>query len=378
MEKTNKEKIKRKANICEYKEEEEYNESKEGEKLEKIYTDAFEKFEEIHEKEDRKSTPNEKYVFEYICSNCNSSVVVIDKKHGEIRCDKCGTIIEEQIISLEKEWRKFDEESSGVPRSGGSIKNSQWDKGLTTKVGIGYTDAYGVPLSTRTKIKQARLRKLQDRMKLVDAKNRNFILVLSKIDRILNTLNARNNIEYMKDECVYIYKKAMEKKLTKGRNHQGMAAAVVYILCKTHKIPFQFLDICKAADVTRQMLWKYIKDMQPVIEEMCSDMINIAIGKKGKNNIHAESMKSIIRSVPEDYLGKFADRWNLPPEIEERAKEILKLGAEKGVLSGRSPAGFAAAALYLAAGEKNISLKISLIKEVKYLTLMNKVNLLKI
>jgi len=110
---------------------------------------------ELEKESDLENIDNKKddtdYVYKYICPNCNSSAVVIDKKYGEIRCENCGTILEEQIISSEKEWRVFDNETSGVVRSGGSLKDSQWDKGLTTKVGIGHADAHGVPISTKQK-----------------------------------------------------------------------------------------------------------------------------------------------------------------------------------------------------------------------------------
>jgi len=352
----------------ELKDTEELKELKELKELEKC---ELEKDGDLKNSDDKKGNTN--YVYKYICPNCNSSVVVTDKKHGEIRCDNCGIILEEQIISSEKEWRVFNDETSGVVRSGGSVKNSQWDKGLTTRVGTGYTDAYGAPISAKAKIKYARLRKLQNRIKLLNTKDRNFVLVSSKVDRILSTLDVGNKIEYMKNECAYIYKKAMEKGLAKRKNHQGIAAAIVYILCKIDKIPFQFLDICKAADVARQLVWKYIRVLQPVIEELHSERINAALNKECQNNT---DIKNSIRSIPKDYLNKFADRWNLQPVIEERAKEILKSIGKNGVLSGRSPAGFAAAALYIAAREKNIYLKLSLVHEVKYLTLMNKIKLL--
>lgn len=313
------------------------------------------------------------YVYRYVCPTCGSFWIVTDKKHGEIRCDKCGTILEEQIISSEKEWRTFSDDTSGIKRANASIKESLWDKGLSTKVGIGNTDAYGVPISAGTKIKQSRINKLQNRIKLADTKNRNFALVISKIDRILSNLGVKN-IEYIKNECAYIYKRAMEKGLTKRKKSQGMAAAIVYIVCKIHKIPFQFIDICKAGDVKRSLAWKYVKDMQPIIAEM-SKKVNVP-EYKGQNNVKTNNGNNSIRSIPKDYLNKFADRWNLSPDIEIRAEEILKSADKKGILSGRSPAGFAAAALYLAAKEKGIKVKLSSIKEVKYLTLKNKIKLL--
>jgi len=329
------------------------------------------KSEEIGSEEEKKEgKKDEGNLNLYICPNCKSHIVT-DKKHGEIRCDKCGMIFEEQIISQEKEWKIFDNNVSGIPRANGSTKESLWDKGLSTMVGVGHTDAYGAPIPTQTKIKQSRINKLQNRTKLMYTKDRNFVLVLSKVDRILSVLNIGNNQEYMKDECAHIYKNAVEKGLTKGKNYQGIAAAVMYILCKVHKIPFQFIDICKAADVKRQLTWKYIKALNPVIKEMYSDKVNIQNEQKSQNNVN-----NSIRSAPDDYLDKFADRWNLPPYVEVKAGEILKSLAKKGVLSGRSPAGFAAAALYIAAKEKGIHVKLSLIKEVKYATLKSKIKLL--
>jgi len=299
------------------------------------------------------------YTYKRICPNCGSADIIVDKKEGEIRCAKCGTIIEEKIISTEKEWRTFGDESLGVVRSSGSIKESEWDKGLTTKVEIENTDIYGVPLPVKVKIRHARLKKLQNRIKLANTRDRNFFLVMSKIDRILNVLNVGGQLEHLKNECAYIYKKAMEKNLTKRKNYKGMAVAIIYFLCVINKIPFQFITICKAGDVKRNLVRKYIRMLRPVIDEL-----------------YPNKTKDFLKRTPDDYINKFADKWNLPPYIEERAKEILKLSTKKGVLSGRSPAGFAAAALLIAAEENGIPVKLSLIGEVKYITLIKKKKLL--
>jgi len=138
-----------------------------------------------------------------------------------------------------------------------------------------------------------------------------------------------------------------------------MAVAIIYFLCVINKIPFQFITICKAGDVKRNLVRKYIRMLRPVIDEL-----------------YPNKTKDFLKRTPDDYINKFADKWNLPPYIEERAKEILKLSTKKGVLSGRSPAGFAAAALLIAAEENGIPVKLSLIGEVKYITLIKKKKLL--
>ncbi|PKP58630.1 MAG: hypothetical protein CVT89_02515 [Candidatus Altiarchaeales archaeon HGW-Altiarchaeales-2] len=72
----------------------------ESEKLEELWSQSLKTDKPAaEEKKDE-----ERYVNKYVCPNCESYFVT-DKKHGEIRCDKCGMILEEQIISSENEWR---------------------------------------------------------------------------------------------------------------------------------------------------------------------------------------------------------------------------------------------------------------------------------
>jgi len=62
---------------------------------------------------------------------------------------------------------------------------------------------------------------------------------------------------------------------------------------------------------------------------------------------------------PTDYVERFVDKVNkkrgaeeldeLGPEIIERAEQIIEISEQEGIISGRSPTGFAAAAIYLAA-----------------------------
>jgi transcription initiation factor TFIIB len=51
---------------------------------------------------------------------------------------------------------------------------------------------------------------------------------------------------------------------------------------------------------------------------------------------------------PKQYVPRFASKLDASTEIQEKAKEIIDVCTEAGLLSGKSPTGFAAAAIYAA------------------------------
>jgi transcription initiation factor TFIIB len=51
---------------------------------------------------------------------------------------------------------------------------------------------------------------------------------------------------------------------------------------------------------------------------------------------------------PKQYVPRFASKLDVSPEVQQKAKEVIDVGTEAGLLSGKSPTGFAAAAIYAA------------------------------
>ena len=44
------------------------------------------------------------------CPECNSGHLVRDYERGELICEECGFVIDDQFIDLGPEWRAFDVE----------------------------------------------------------------------------------------------------------------------------------------------------------------------------------------------------------------------------------------------------------------------------
>jgi len=73
-----------------------------------------------------------------------------------------------------------------------------------------------------------------------------------------------------------------------------------------------------------------------------------------------------------EYVGRFASQLDCSNETERYARELIKDATEKGVHSGKSPAGIAAAALYAASrlsGESIIQPDISQAANVSEVTI---------
>jgi transcription initiation factor TFIIIB Brf1 subunit/transcription initiation factor TFIIB len=61
---------------------------------------------------------------------------VRDSKHGEVTCSECGEVLDESVVSLEKEYVHHGDESSAKKEHygpGGSYRRA--DKGLGSSVG---------------------------------------------------------------------------------------------------------------------------------------------------------------------------------------------------------------------------------------------------
>ena len=51
---------------------------------------------------------------------------------------------------------------------------------------------------------------------------------------------------------------------------------------------------------------------------------------------------------PKQYVPRFASKLDVSTEVKQQATDVIDIGVEEGLHSGRSPTGFAAAAIYVA------------------------------
>ncbi|WP_224447564.1 transcription initiation factor IIB [Haloprofundus salilacus] len=282
------------------------------------------------------------------CPECGGHVVT-DTEHGETLCEECGLVVSEDSVDRGPEWRAFDaREKDQKSRVGAPTTNTMHDKGLSTNIDWRNKDAYGNSLGSRQRQKMQRLRKWNERFRTRDSKERNLKQALGEIDRMASALGLPKNV---RETASVIYRRALNEDLLPGRSIEGVATACVYAAARMAGVPRSLDEI---ADVSRIEKSEVARTYRYVVRELKLE---------------------VKPADPEQYVPRFASSLGLSEEAEHRARQLLKNAKEKGVHSGKSPVGLAAAAVYAAAlltNEKTTQSAVSDVADISEVTIRNR------
>jgi len=157
------------------------------------------------------------------CPRCGKGNLVTDANTGENFCGKCGFVITEKIQESGPEWRSFSkEEHEGRSRAGVPTSLAMHDMGLATIIGPTDRDATGKPLSSAMKSTIERLRTWDSRSQVHEPVDRNFRQAFSELDRLKDKLAVGDAVI---EKAAYIYRKALEKGLVRGRSISALIAS---------------------------------------------------------------------------------------------------------------------------------------------------------
>ena len=282
------------------------------------------------------------------CPECDGRLQT-DTEHGEVVCSDCGLVVEEDSIDRGPEWRAFDaNERDNKSRVGAPTTKMMHDKGLSTNIGWQDKDAYGNSLSSRQRQKMQRLRTWNERFRTRDSKERNLKQALGEIDRMASALGLPDNV---RETASVIYRRALDENLLPGRSIEGVATAAVYAAARQANVPRSLDEISVVSRVERMEL---TRTYRYIVREL-----NLEIAP----------------ADPESYIPRFASDLDLSDEVERRARELVDHGRDAGLLSGKSPVGLAAAAVYAAAllcNEKVTQSEVSEVASISEVTIRNR------
>lgn len=285
----------------------------------------------------------------YRCPECESTNTTQDKEHGEIVCNDCGLVISENEIDEGPEWRAFNhQEREQKSRVGSPTTKTMHDKGLTTTIDWKDKDAYGKSISSNKQTQMNRLRKWQERIRTKDASERNLQFALSEIDRMASALGLPRQI---RETASQIYRQALKKDLIRGRSIEGVATASLYAACRIEKVPRSLEELESVARIDKNEIGRTYR--------YTSQEIGLQIGPVD----------------PKKYVPRFCSELDLSQGVQEYANKIIDFTSEKGLLSGKSPTGFAAAAIYAAAllrNEKRTQREVAEVADVTEVTIRNR------
>lgn len=287
-------------------------------------------------------------ITEQRCPSCGKRKIVTDENSGELFCAFCGFVINDKIEDTGAEWRTFSNEASNRTRVGAGTSLTMHDMGLSTVIGAANKDSTGKPLSASMKSSIERLRTWDSRTQAHSSSDRNLRQALNEMDKLKDKLALADAVI---EKAAYIYRKAMEKKLVRGRSIQGLVAACLYAACRDTETPRTLDDVAKGINIRRKdvarcyrLLYRELEFKMPVVD-------------------------------PVKAVSRIASIVELSEKSKRKAVDILNQAKKIGIVAGKDPMGMAAAALYLAcitSGEVKSQKQISIASGVTEVTIRNR------
>ncbi len=289
------------------------------------------------------------------CPRCAKGTLVTDANTGENFCSKCGFVITDKVEESGPEWRSFSkEEHEGRSRAGVPTSLAMHDMGLATIIGPADRDATGKPLSASMKSTIERLRTWDSRSQVHEPVDRNFRQAFSELDRLKDKLAVGDAVI---EKAAYIYRKALEKGLVRGRSISALIASALYAACRDTETPRTLKDIGHASNIKR-------KDIARCYRLLLREL----------------SLKMPVVD-PIKCVARIASKAGLSEKTKREATKILETAEEVKISAGKDPMGLAAAALYVACvtnGENKTQRDVAEAAGVTEVTIRNRYKGLKI
>lgn len=256
------------------------------------------------------------------CPKCGKGPMVLDTSSGELFCSNCGFVVKEKIEEVGPEWRAFSkEEKEDRSRTGIPSSLAMHDMGLATVIGSKDIDASGKSLSASMRATIERLRTWDSRSQVHEPVDRNLRQAFSELDRLADKLNVGDAVI---ERSAYIYRKALERGLVRGRSISALIAAALYAACRDTETPRTLKDVSAVSNIRK-------KDIARCYRLLLREM----------------EMKMPVLD-PVKCISRIASKAKLTEKTKRRALEILKKAEESKISAGKDPMGLAAAALYVA------------------------------
>lgn len=265
-----------------------------------------------------------------VCIRCGKNSLVTDSDTGEHFCSKCGYVISEIVEDAGPEWRSFSKDGGADPtRTGVPTSLTRHDKGLSTIISPVNRDSSGKPLSSAMKTTVERLRTWDSRSQSHSSTDRNLRQALSELSKLKDKLTISASVV---EKAAYIYRKALDKGLVRGRSISALLAASLYAACRNAETPRTIKDVSDASNVRRKDIAK------------CYRLL-----------FHELELKMPVVN-PIQCIARISSNLKMSEKTKRHAIKILQEAQDNHESSGKDPMGLAATALYLACVQNGVSI----------------------
>jgi transcription initiation factor TFIIB len=265
------------------------------------------------------------------CSTCNceGTTIITDPEACEVICSNCGMVILDEI---EQESRLLfnDEQRNDRSRTGTLSSLASNDMGLSTIIGRTEKDSTGNKINSQTLSRIKRLRTWDFRIKGYTSTNKNLKQAFNELNMLKDKLALSNATV---EKSAYIYRKALERRLARGRSISAIVAAAVYIACRELQIPKSLREIAAASNIRRKVL---------------SRSCRILISKLDMKIPIIDPMKCIF---------KVANKTNLKEKTKRQAMDVMNNLTKREISAGKNPMGLAATVLYVSCLNTGVNIR---------------------
>jgi len=285
-----------------------------------------------------------------LCPSCKTdNAIITDPKSGEIICSRCGMVVSDNLLESRQEWHTFDiDKSVGRARTGLPSSLARHDMGLSTVIGKENVDA------TKNKIEPVmlstlhRLRTWDFRTQVHSSTDRTLRLAFDELDSLRDKLGLSDAIV---EKTAYIYRKAQQKGMTRGRSIHAVLAAAIYISCRQMEVPRTLDEIATIGDIKRKSIAKCHREL---ILELQLQLPTI------------DTTKCIAR---------VANKANISEKTKHQAMTLMNDVVKTGISAGKDPMGLAATVLYascIKTGEQKTQVDLANAAQITEVTIRNR------
>jgi transcription initiation factor TFIIB len=262
---------------------------------------------------------------------------------GEVVCTDCGFVVDRVMDSGPESHAYTPEEAQRQARTGAPVTLRLSDHGMTTVIGGGRPS-----LSDEKWREVNALRKWQRRVRVSDATERNLAVALSELSKLAAALSLPSNIL---DTAAVIYRRAIKKRMIRGRSIANIVGASLYLSCRQCGVPRSLDEIAVLAMTSKKELGRSFRFMLRQLDIVAPPSQNA------------------------NYAARFSNRLAISGKAEGIAIRILEIARQMKLTSGRGPAGIAAASTYIATvltNERKTQREIAEIANVTEVTIRNR------
>lgn len=243
-----------------------------------------------------------------ITCSCGCNEIVIEETMQI--CSNCSAIIG-RVIDNTAEWRYYgnDDNRDTDPSRCGLPTNS-----LLPKSSLG--SMIGGCRRDNIDIRRIRMFQMWNSMPYDE---RTLWNVFDKLTS--NTIN--NGIpQKVIDDAKVLYKKASEKKISRGDNKEGLIASCIYHSCLINKVPRSSKEIAKMFNISPVVL------------------------NKGNSRFQTLLQINVTSSCPEDFISRFGSHLNMNIKDIDKCKKLVTFLEKNEIMNDNSPTSSAAGILY--------------------------------